>query len=94
MFIVSLHYIKPLEQIELHLEAHKQFLKAHYAKGDFIMSGAKIPRTGGIILINTMNRETLYALLSKDPFQQHNIAEYEIIEFTPSLHELSNFVAC
>lgn len=32
MFIVSLAYIKPIEEVELHLEEHVEYLKKHSKK--------------------------------------------------------------
>ena len=84
MFIVSLNYIKPLEEIEKYLPAHIQFLEKYYAQGNFVMSGRKIPRTGGVIIINAENRAQAENIISEDPFHQANLAEYTIIEFIPS----------
>jgi uncharacterized protein YciI len=50
MFIVSLTYICNLEEIDKILPEHIQYLKEQYEKGNFIASGRKVPRTGGIIL--------------------------------------------
>ena len=50
MFLFHLTYVKPLEEIERLLPAHIQFLDEFYAKGKFLCSGRKEPRTGGVIL--------------------------------------------
>ena len=50
MFIVSLRYVVPVEQVEPHMEGHMAWLEDHYASGMFMASGRKVPRTGGIIL--------------------------------------------
>ena len=42
MFIINLTYIKPLEEVEKHLQKHINFLDQHYKKGYFIASGRKI----------------------------------------------------
>lgn len=84
MFIASLTYIQPLATIEEYLEAHRQFLDKFYQKGLFVMSGRKEPRTGGIILINADNLEEVKQIIAEDPFHQHHIADYQIIEFYPS----------
>ncbi len=85
MFIVSLSYIKPIEEVELHLEEHVEYLKKHYKKKEFIISGRKEPRTGGVILSNVESRELLESILSEDPFHKNEIAKYEVIEFIPSM---------
>ena len=85
MFIVSLTYIAPLEEVDMHLHAHVDFLKQEYAAGHFVASGRKVPRTGGVILSNVTTHDALDKILSRDPFQIHNVAKYEVIEFVPSM---------
>jgi uncharacterized protein YciI len=52
--------------------------------GNFIASGRKVPRTGGIILSKMNNKEELERILDKDPFKKKNLAEYDITEFIAS----------
>ena len=85
MFIISLTYKCQLEEVDKHLDAHVAYLKQEYTKGSFIASGRKIPRTGGVILSNVKTKNALEVILSKDPFYQKNIAEYDITEFIPSM---------
>jgi uncharacterized protein YciI len=85
MFIVSLTYKSDLEEVDRHLDAHVDYLKQEYAEGNFIASGRKIPRTGGIILSCVKNKDELELILAKDPFYKAGIAEYDIIEFDPSM---------
>ena len=85
MFIVSLTYTSPLEEVDIHLEAHVAYLKEEYANGSFVASGRKVPRTGGVILSRLDSRAELEAVLAKDPFAQAGIAEYEITEFVASM---------
>ncbi len=94
MFIVSLSYIKPIEEIDKHLEAHVAYLKQHYEKKSFIASGRKVPRTGGVILSNLESKSELERILQQDPFSLNKVAEFEIIEFVPSmtLPEFSNLL--
>jgi len=85
MFIVSLTYLKSLEEVDRHLDAHVSYLKQEYANGSFVASGRKVPRTGGVILSRLKSRQELEAVLAKDPFAQAGIAEYEITEFAASM---------
>jgi uncharacterized protein YciI len=85
MFIVSLTYKRPLEEVDSHLDAHVAYLKQEYANGSFIASGRKVPRTGGIILSNIKTRDELEAILTKDPFYIAGIADYDIMEFIPGM---------
>ena len=85
MFIISLTYIKPIEEIDALLESHSRYLQEEYAKGNFIASGRKVPRTGGIILSQIQEQEKIKEIIQRDPFYQAGVAEYEIIQFTPSM---------
>ncbi|MBW8635818.1 YciI family protein [Hoeflea sp. WL0058] len=83
MFVVDLHYIVPLEDIEPFIDPHLAFLDEHYASGCFIVSGAKVPRTGGVIIATAESLTALERLLEADPFRKEKLAEYTITEFRP-----------
>jgi uncharacterized protein YciI len=85
MFIINLTYTKPLDEVDSYLEAHVEYLKVQYSKGNFIASGRKIPRNGGVILSKLNSKEKLQEVLAQDPFKLANIATYEIIEFVPTM---------
>ncbi|MCP3940017.1 MAG: hypothetical protein GY710_00850 [Desulfobacteraceae bacterium] len=85
MFIISLNYKCQLEEVDKYLDAHVTYLKQEYANGNFIASGKKIPRTGGIILSNVKTKDDLETILAKDPFYKADIAQYDITEFIPSM---------
>ena len=80
MFIVNLTYKAPLTEIDRVRDAHMEWVKAGYADGVFIASGAKRPRTGGIILARG-TREALDARIAQDPFTKADVADYEVIDF-------------
>ena len=83
MFIVILHYIQPLSEIETHLEAHRTYLDRHYAAGHFVASGPQIPRTGGVILAKGLDGHQLDEILAEDPFYREKVATYQVIAFNP-----------
>ncbi len=60
------------------------FLKKYYAAGNFLMSGRKIPRDGGIILAVGDDREQIDAIIRQDPFVVHGLADFRVIEFRVS----------
>lgn len=84
MFIINLTYKTGLEQIDQFLNEHIVFLNEQYKLGNFLVSGRKVPRTGGIILSKINNRSELERIIRKDPFNINNLADYELIEFIPS----------
>lgn len=84
MFIANLTYVKPLEEVEKYLEEHIAFLEKQYKLGNFICSGRKNPRTGGIILFNAKDEAEMNKIITEDPFYINKIANYEITEFYPT----------
>lgn len=85
MFIAILKYKKPLSEVDRLLAAHREYLAEHYAAGDFITSGPQTPRVGGVIMIKADNRAMVDAIIAKDPFNINSIADYQIVEFTPTM---------
>jgi uncharacterized protein YciI len=84
MFVIELVYKVALAEIDAHMAAHVKFLKKYYASGNFLVSGRKIPRDGGIILAVGTSREQIQAIIREDPFHAHGLADFRIIEFQAS----------
>ncbi|HEY0123398.1 MAG TPA: YciI family protein [Rhizobium sp.] len=79
MLILSLTYLKGNDEADKHMEPHLAWVKEGYAKGWFLASGRKVPRTGGIIFARGDHAE-LEAYVAADPFIIHGVATYEITE--------------
>lgn len=84
MFVIELIYKAALDQIDAHMRAHVAFLKKYYAAGNFLVSGRKIPREGGIILAAGKSLRDIEAIVREDPFIVHGLADFRIIEFRAS----------
>lgn len=85
MFLVELTYKTSLEEVDKHLKAHIEFLNKYREKKVFILAGRKLPRSGGIIIVNVPDRESLDNVLSEDPFMSNKLADFDITEFAPSV---------
>ena len=84
MFVVSLTYKAELSEVDKHIDAHISYLEEQYESGNFLVSGRKVPRTGGVILAQAESREELEAIIRVDPFFEAEVADYEITEFVPT----------
>ncbi|RZQ63586.1 YciI family protein [Amycolatopsis suaedae] len=82
MYVVLLHYTAPLEEIDYVLPDHAEWLARQYEHGNFLASGRRNPRTGGVIIARPMLRGKLDAILATDPFALNHLATYEVIEFS------------
>ncbi|WP_226649501.1 YciI family protein [Microbulbifer variabilis] len=85
MFIVSLTYKAELAEVDKHIEGHVAFLEKYYASGNFIASGRKVPRTGGVILVQAGNLNEVQKIIQEDPFHIADLVNYEITEFIPTM---------
>ena len=84
MFVIELIYKADLAEIDAHMKAHMVYLKKYYAAGNFLVSGRKIPRDGGIILAVGASRQEIEGIVRQDPFCTHGLADFRIIEFRAS----------
>lgn len=84
MFIISLNYIVPLEELDAHMAEHVKYLHKYYDKNIFVASGRKVPRTGGIILALAGSIEEVQKIIAEDPFYKHQLAEFDITHFLTS----------
>jgi uncharacterized protein YciI len=84
MFVLLLTYTKPLAEVDALMRAHVAWLDEQYAAGRFLVSGRRIPRTGGVILARGDDREAIEALAATDPFVTGGVATSEVIQFRAS----------
>ncbi len=84
MYVVLLNYTAPIEEIDLALPDHVEWLTKQYEHGHFLASGRRNPRIGGVIISRPMSRGKLDAILASDPFSVQHLARYEVIEFSPT----------
>ena len=84
MFVIELIYKVDLAKIDAHMVAHVTFLKKYYASGNFLVSGRKIPRDGGIIVAVGKSREEIENIIKEDPFYTRSLADFRIIQFRAS----------
>jgi uncharacterized protein YciI len=82
MYVVLSTYTAPIEEIDLVLPDHAEWLTKHYEAGDFLLSGRREPRVGGVIIARQMLRGKLDAILSTDPFAFRHMVHYEGIAFS------------
>ena len=85
MFIVTLTYLKPVEEIDALMHDHVEWLKKGYADGLFIASGRRVPRIGGVILARSGDEQALRENLARDPFVTHGAARCDVVEFAASM---------
>ncbi|HEY4334595.1 MAG TPA: YciI family protein [Puia sp.] len=81
LFVISLHYLVPLEKIDAAMTKHMAFLDKYFASGVFMVAGRQVPRTGGVILARGKDRNALERIMKLDPFIRGKLATVDIVEF-------------
>jgi uncharacterized protein YciI len=84
MFVIELTYTADLARIDAHMAAHVAFLNKYYAAGNFLVSGRKTPRDGGIIVAVGTSRQQIETIAHEDPFYVRGLADVRVIEFRAS----------
>jgi uncharacterized protein YciI len=84
MFVLLLTYTKPLDDVDALMREHVKWLRRHYAAGRFVVSGRRIPRTGGVILARGDDRAEIEEIAASDPFVTGGVATCEVIQFRAS----------
>ncbi|MGF7235723.1 MAG: YciI family protein [Frankia sp.] len=83
MFLIVLTYVKPLSEVDELVDAHLAHLDRYYDADVFVLSGRRVPRTGGVILAQGVSRATIETIAAEDPFVREGVATVEVIEFVP-----------
>ncbi|WP_299921915.1 YciI family protein [uncultured Pelagimonas sp.] len=81
LFAIDITYNVPLSEVDPHIDAHMAFIAKGYAEGRFLASGAKVPRTGGMIIAIGAERSEIEALMAQDPFTIAGVVALQITEF-------------
>lgn len=92
MFIFKLTYKKPLTEVDRFLAAHREFLDRFYQAGKLVASGPREPRVGGVILCNAATEAEAREIIAQDPFFEEEVAEYEVVQFHATKHNVDNFL--
>ena len=84
MFVLLLSYIRPHEEVDALMRDHVAWLREHYDAGRFVVSGRRVPRTGGVIVARGDDREEIERIAASDPFVSGGVATCEVIHFRAS----------
>ena len=81
LFVIDIEYTVSMDQVSPHLDAHMEFVARGYDQGLFLASGAKVPRSGGVIIAQGASRAAVEAMMAADPFCQAGIVDLTVTEF-------------
>jgi uncharacterized protein YciI len=83
--LAIIRYRRPLEEVLVHQDAHREYLRGLKEKGVLIASGPMDPRSGGLVLLRLADNDAkaLDAVRDNDPFFLSGVAQYELIGWNP-----------
>jgi uncharacterized protein YciI len=81
MFVLISRFQQPLEEINRYLTPHSEWVRRHYASGQFLVSGRREPPVGGVIVAHAGSEKEIQDLLATDPLQQLGLVVYEVVAF-------------
>ena len=85
MLIAISNYLKPLEIVDSHRNAHIEYIKNLISTNKLLAAGRQTPPTGAVIIAKNISLDEFKNILASDPYYQAKVAEYKIIEFSPAL---------
>lgn len=89
MYIALLAYTAPRNEVDYALAEHAEWLRTHFSRGLFLVSGKGDTEHDQVILTRPCVRGKLDAVLATDPLVVQRLAHYTVIEFsaTRTSHE-------
>ena len=85
LYSVILTYIRPIEEVQSHLDSHRDWLIEYSKKGNIIVAGPLEDRTGGAVLACCKDRAELDDMLARDSFHVHRLVTYDVRAFSVAL---------
>ncbi|MFI5609116.1 YciI family protein [Amycolatopsis sp. NPDC051903] len=82
MYIALLSYTAPRNEVDYALAEHAEWLRGHFARGLFLISGKGGEDHDQVILTRPCLRGKLDAVLASDPLVAQHLAHYSVIEFS------------
>jgi len=84
LFVVLLHYTKPIEEVNAVRPRHLEHVERHSRAGVFQAWARRDPPAGGVLIATAPDRASLDAIVAQDPYIQAGVARAEIVEYSPA----------
>ncbi|BBB66042.1 hypothetical protein UNDYM_1789 [Undibacterium sp. YM2] len=85
LYLDTLTYIRPIEDVNAHLDTHRDWLVTHTRRGQILIAGPLEDRSGGFLLARCANRDELDHMLALDSFAIHYLVEPQVRGFDAAL---------
>ncbi|WP_377811415.1 YciI family protein (plasmid) [Azospirillum sp. A29] len=85
LFSITVSYIRPLEDVKEHLDAHKEWLVRYIMAGTILAAGPLRQGDGGFVLAHAQDVSEIMGMIAEDPFDRHKVASFDIQACDPAL---------
>jgi uncharacterized protein YciI len=80
VFVVLLHYTRPLAEVDAVLADHRRHLEEWAARGAVHAWARRDPPTGAILICVAPDRAAVERMVAQDPYVKAGVATPEIVE--------------
>ena len=81
LYVVLLHYTEPLAAVDAVRPEHLAHVERGARDGIFCAWARRDPPLGGVIVAAAPDRESVEAVVGRDPYVRAGVARAEIVEF-------------
>jgi uncharacterized protein YciI len=85
LFIVTLANVRPIEEVDKQLDAHRAWLAANTRDGRIAVAGPLESRTGGLIVASCADRAELDEMMARDPFVVERLVTVNVAGVVPAI---------
>ncbi|KGB89650.1 YCII-related domain protein [Burkholderia multivorans] len=78
LFAIKLGYVRPIEEVQTYLDAHKGWLVRYVQTGNILVAGPLQHGKGGVVLAYADHLRDIEAMIAEDPFHVHGLATFDI----------------
>ncbi|ABK10035.1 MULTISPECIES: YciI family protein [Burkholderia] len=85
LFAIKLDYVRPFEEIQAHLDAHKAWLIKYAQAGNILAAGPLHGESGGFVLAYAGQPRDIETMIAEDPFHIHGLAKFDVVCCEPAI---------
>ncbi|QDD66712.1 hypothetical protein EJD96_22385 [Herbaspirillum seropedicae] len=85
IFSIVLTYLRPIEEVNQHLDTHKAWLADNLRQGRILLAGPLAAGGGGLVLAACADEAELAAMMAQDCFIAQGVARYTAHACEPAL---------
>ncbi|MBC3810165.1 YciI family protein [Undibacterium aquatile] len=85
LFAITLNYLRPPEDIQTQLDAHKAWLVQYIQTGNILFAGPLHSKAGGFVLAHASDQINIQNMIAEDPFYVHNLVSFDVQATEPAI---------